>query len=148
MKAIKVTLNVVALVFMQVGVIVLGAYLGEVLLGAHGGKFFDLTQQLLIAGMLVVLGGLFPSFARWSFPELALGVVTGEMVILAIVYEYEGPLGWDYFGWVWLVTRFTTLPFAASIAVGYLVAKWKKSKPKNGYQSDEPNAETTPRRLS
>ena len=132
MRAITITLHVVALVLMLIGVTVLGTFLGEVFLDAHGGKFFDLKQQLLVAGMLIVLGILFPIFARWSIKELIAAVIMAELVILSVIYYISGGIDWYYFDWVWRVTRFTTLPFAACVAIGYVIAERKKPKTQNG----------------
>jgi hypothetical protein len=140
MRIVTSMLHVVVLVLMMIGVTIVGAYLGEILLTAHGGKFFDLKQQFLIAGMLVVLGTLLPLFSRFSIAELIITAAVAQVVVFAIIRSVGGEF--DLL-WVWRVTRFITLPFALSVALAVAV----KAKFERGQQpSDDDILKVSPQK--
>ena len=124
-------LNVAILVLMIIGVVFLGAFLGEALLNAHGGKFFDNKQQLLIASFLIVLGAALPWSSRFIRRELIATTIAAQIFLLAIIFIICGCLDWF---WIWQSSRFITLPFALAIGVSMMISL--RDKP--GQPSDAP----------
>jgi hypothetical protein len=111
------------LVLLLVAVTYIGALRGDFFLNAIGGRFFDIRQQIVVAGMMIVLGVALPSYFRACISDLLGSIVAAELLILAMVGLFAG--GWDWY-WTWRATVFTTLPYAVAVGVGCVLSRKRK----------------------
>lgn len=123
MKTLSFIVHVVILTLTIIGIFIVGSFVGEVVLKSQGGKFLDIKQQILVAGMLAVLGMVLPHFSRFETRELFCTAGMVQVLIFGIVYFYTGLLDWFYWDWVWAVTQFTTLPFAIVTILSVVIGK-------------------------